>query len=150
MHEPTMQTRPIAGAALITASSVPGTPIASNTTGHAPAVGRRPRFHRILGRGIDRDARTHRERDRAAARREVGDDDRLDALPAQLGDDRETDRSRAEHDRGFRGRDRRTRATAWRPTAIGSVSAARRWSRPFGTFMHIAAESRMRSAYAPL
>ena len=42
------------------------------------------------------------------------------------------------------------RATACRPTAIGSVSAARRWSSPFGTFMHIAAESRIRSAYAPL
>ena len=60
-------------------------------------------------RGIDGVRRAHRERDRAPARREVADDDRLDADAAQLGDDREPDRARAEHDRRFGRRDVGTR-----------------------------------------
>ena len=40
--------------------------------------------------------------------------------------------------------------TACSPTVMGSVSAARRASSPFGTLRHMPAVRRMRSAYAPL
>ena len=106
MHEPTTQTRPAGGAALITASSEPGTPIASNTTGIRVPSAALPRLDRVVARGSTADARAHRERDGTTARREVGDHDRLHAEAPQLGHDREADRPRTEHDRGLRRRDR--------------------------------------------
>ena len=64
---------------------------------------------------------------------EVGGDDRLDARPGQGGDDRQPDRPGAEHDRGVAGLDCGTGSRRADPTAMGSVSAARRASSPLGT-----------------
>ena len=119
MHDPTTQTRPIAGAALITASSVPGTPIASNTTGvRRPSAGE-PRFHRIVDRGIDRDVAPIAS---ATARRRGEKSETTIGLDARRGRSSATTASPtgpgAEHDRGFGGRDRGARRPrADRPTS---------------------------------
>ena len=124
---------------------MPGTPMASkHTSGLPPPARVHASKAGSVGR-VDDLGGAHRGGERPAGGREVGGDDGVDALELQRADHGQPDRAAAEHERALAGLRCALLFTAWRPTAIGSVSAACRKSRPFG---HLERASAPRAACA--